>query len=369
MKRILCLIVLIFAAAVPAYAQTSGQVTTSRMIRISGGAYAHMTNDDFLEDLAGNSAVAGQISKDVFEADWNDLQGEINVRFSHGDPTGIYFKITLMLPRDLDIEQDKSDTFVDILMAQLLAILVENHEQLTNQELNKLQQADERVIEATQKVKEIQAVLSKLRRENVGEVLPYNDVMEAQRSAKESLRDIEMDLEVVSATQSALTQRIAQIAEQAGALDETDEISIQLRELLELKERSLANVVRLMESGQASQDEVNKFRAEMIQTRIEIARRRESLNRDHVGDRLAKLNAQLDELLVTSTRLEAMHGMALARADEMLGRDLIGLADKHEALQVELKTARRELADRQQQLHKQRSMVEELEKPQIVVIQ
>ncbi|MEZ6191547.1 MAG: hypothetical protein R3C45_09695 [Phycisphaerales bacterium] len=367
MKRILCLIVLMLAAVAPAYAQR--EADTTRMIRLSGGAYAGMNNASFLQDLAGSSTVAGRVSEEVFGRPWGDMHGEVQVLMSHEDPTGAYFTVSLALPQDPAVDQEKANAFLDGVMNRLLEILVNNHQQLVDQATGQLQRAELQLMEETRQLKALQARWSELGKKNEMGVMSYEQAIKAQQHAADRLRDIETDMLVMSETRDALARRIAEIAEQARERAGSDEIINQLQELLELKQQSLDRITKLVESGAASDDELRTTRAELIQTRIEIAKRREALSDNGVGERLAKLNARLDDLLVESARQEAMYSVAQKQLRNLRDNDLVGLAGEYESLQDQLRAVREKQAGLERQRARQESKLNEIAEPQIVVIE
>lgn len=353
MKRVIFIVVLVLSAAVPALAQrvSDESILASGAIRINLGDNGSLGYIDgaFMQNLIGTDAVVGEAGNQVFGAPLSEMGAVIIIDLNDGGSTkDCFVKIASDLTREIGIPQAKQ--CLDVILDRTRDALTRMIQQQIEAKKQQIAMEEERLAELDAQIEHLQSQMSEVS-EKAGGVLSADKIQEVVQQLNDRLRDIEVDLEVSSATRDTLIRRIEEVA--AGARDraETDEILNQLQELLKIKEQSLDNINRLKENGRASVEEYNKVRSDVVQARIEIARRREALSVDGVGDRLAQLNARLDDLLIDSTRHETMYHIVNDQLEQMRARNLPSLAAKYHTLAEQLELVKHHHGERVRVIH------------------
>lgn len=100
-----------------------------------------------------------------------------------------------------------------------------------------------------------------------------------------------------------------------------------------------------------------------------IARRREELKNAIGGDRLAKLNARLDDLLIELTRMEIIYRVSNSRLNKIRENDLLRLAEEQKNLKRQLDEAVSRQVELVVQLPLIRSNSESMTEPRLTVIE
>ena len=122
----------------------------------------------------------------------------------------------------------------------------------------------------------------------------FYEKLELQREK----RRLEMDLARLNARQTAIQQEIAKITTEVADKLGADYVTVELERIIEINANQLAAIAKRVESGTAASTDLGLMREKLARARIELARRREELNKSAGGDQLTRLNNELSSLAI-----------------------------------------------------------------------
>ncbi len=224
-----------------------------------------------------------------------------------------------------------------------LAALSSVHEQSQTEHIAGAEQA---VARLNQRVDEIIKRREELRARSGKLDLRSSAIQDLVADTEESLRELDMELAGMQAREQALVDQIKQVNDQAqAALDqELTEVSQRMAARLELLEQRADRIRLLTESGHAPPAELEQVmeeRAEMMAQLDAIkmqARQRQS-------QATGSLVTNLRELAVESAATQAQQARLAQVLAQVREQDLIGVAEKADQLERELREAQGALAE------------------------
>jgi len=146
-----------------------------------------------------------------------------------------------------------------------------------------------------------------------------------------------------SATIEATTKQIAEIEAKTKEQLKNDPVTNELQRMYELQIRRFENTEKLVDGGRASSAELADAEEKLARARIELAKRREEINKSEGGDRLNRLNSDLASYSLSTAQTEVLlSGLErqLAEAEELLAK-----ADEYELLSLKADLAKRNLEE------------------------
>lgn len=130
-----------------------------------------------------------------------------------------------------------------------------------------------------------------------------------QRSRAEILREkqkLEMDVARLEARRSAIEDQIIRIRHEADEKIHDDPVAVQLQRIVELQAQQVERERELVEQGaDAHLNELADAEEKLARAKIELARRREELTKSAGGDRLAKFNNDLADMVIELAETKA----------------------------------------------------------------
>jgi len=144
-----------------------------------------------------------------------------------------------------------------------------------------------------------------------------------------------------SATIEATTKQIAEIEAKTKEQLKNDPVTNELQRMYELQIRRFENTEKLVDGGRASSAELADAEEKLARARIELAKRREEINKSEGGDRLNRLNSDLASYSLSTAQTEVLlSGLErqLAEAEELLAK-----ADEYELLSLKADVAKQNL--------------------------
>lgn len=180
---------------------------------------------------------------------------------------------------------------------------------------------------------------------------------------------IELALAGTRAREAALTEQIAKIGQQAIEAGENSAVVDELREIVDIRKMELARVQKLVQTGQASESDLNGPREALARARAELARYRESVSNTAGAELLAQLNHELVSLGVDSAQQEAELVAVQKRLSAMRDRRVLELADRYEReVKLQLGLSERDLRGLAEEQYDLKQTIRNLRLPEVVVI-
>jgi len=127
-------------------------------------------------------------------------------------------------------------------------------------------------------------------------------------------------------------RRIAETEAKLKNQVETDAVSKELQNIVEINAKMLADTEALVKEGRAAPTELGLMREKLAQARIELAKRREQISSEKGGNLINSYNQKLAELLTKNKQIDTQRAvlqMQLREAEALLPQ-----ADEHELLSI-----------------------------------
>ena len=220
---------------------------------------------------------------------------------------------------------------INVITNRLREILMAEFDKQRNQYRGKLEDAEVYLKPLEDKMRRLndlerelfaKAGMSSLRRE---------DVLSQIRSLERQKQDMEMRLVEAAAREDALQKQIAILSDQTKKKLSQDAVLRELEHIVKLREQEMITVQKMVEAGQASQNEYFKVREGIAQARIKLVERQEAI-RESLGG-----GATMQERVKELTDIAISHAMDqavlkhIAEQLEMLkAKKILELADQYE---------------------------------------
>ena len=146
--------------------------------------------------------------------------------------------------------------------------------------------------------------------------IPTEMIISEKRSLLREKQNIEMEIARLLARQLAIERQIAVTEKQIAAKLETDPVTAELQQLVEMHASQLALVERQLEAGRLPAIELADMKEKLTRAKIELAQRHEQLSKSAGGDQLTKYNNELADITIEFAEKTA----ALRVLSEQLGQ-------------------------------------------------
>ena len=250
--------------------------------------------------------------------------------------------ILIRLDVDLGESQAKpaAEEFLDAVIENLRSSLLKAFEDYRHRFYGHLEVANE---EAMQTEKDLRDKQERLRAISGSRVLDRNVILRdiSELRGKIELIEMEQASEVVIIDLTA--KQIAKIRRETEQQIANDNIAKELEDLLGVQAANLQRVEQLHKAGTASTAEVAEARAKLARSRIELAQRREQLNKSVGGNLIESLNAKLAESSIQ--RAQAKAYLSTYQRQFREAEDLLEKADDYDLLLLKAEIAKQNLRD------------------------
>lgn len=186
-------------------------------------------------------------------------------------------------------------------------------------------------------------------------------------SVAQNIYGIEMERSTAEARQKAILVNISQIQAQLEKQSISSPTLKELETLLELREREVARVRKLLEAGSGTESDLAGAMESVVAARAEVAKERAALRRAAGGELIESLNSKLVELSIETAASQAR--IAELRKREAALRERLKLA---EAFERQIERPQQMYEDREHELSKRLSELQDelrsLRKPDISII-
>jgi hypothetical protein len=159
---------------------------------------------------------------------------------------------------------------------------------------------------------------------------------------REKLESAQMELASNELMLKSISEQIAQTKDKLEAQIKEDSVTAELEKMLKILTEQCALAQKLQTEGRASSAEVADVAEKLARARIELAQRREQLNKAAGGDKISVLNNNLADLSLRVTQADAQR----KRLDQQLteAEDLLfSKADTYELLSLKTNLERQNL--------------------------
>jgi len=120
-----------------------------------------------------------------------------------------------------------------------------------------------------------------------------------------TVQGLEMELAGMEARRKAIQEQIVQGRELADKQLAEDEVTKELKTLLDLSKMNLEGVQKAVHSGRAPETDLTQAMESMTRAKIELARRREEMMKAAGGGQLEQYNAELSRMAVDKAERQA----------------------------------------------------------------
>jgi len=135
--------------------------------------------------------------------------------------------------------------------------------------------------------------------------LDRESILEELRMLEAQRRDLEIERVGQKARREAIERRIALVSAMAKDSTSSDEVSAQLRQIVELRAEQLARLEALHEKRRIPEFELEAGKEPLFEAQAQLALRRQEVAEQSGGETIAHLNRELSELSIDSSEMEA----------------------------------------------------------------
>lgn len=235
----------------------------------------------------------------------------------------------------LNVQLDESameplaEEFMDAVIDNLQSSLLKAFEEYSVRLDDHLNVADKEAARTENDLREKQDML---RRISGSRVLDRNSILRDSSTLHAKIESIEMEQTSEQIIFDSTVEQIVKIQSKTTEQIGNDDVTIELRRMLELHSRNLQNIGKLVGAGQASQTQFADAEERLVRARIELAQRREQLSKSAGGNLIESLNARLADSSIQTAQAKARlstYKRQLAEAEATLE-----LADDYELLSL-----------------------------------
>ena len=161
--------------------------------------------------------------------------------------------------------------------------------------------------------------------------LRRNDVLKQIQSLERRRQEMEMELVEAAAREEALQKQIAILGDQTEKKLAQDPVSVELKEIMQLREQEMKTVQKMVDTGHASQNEYFKARAAIAKARIELVKRQEAISESIGGGAMMQERVkELTDIAITNAESQAVLNYIEEQLSILKNKKILELADQYE---------------------------------------
>ena len=136
--------------------------------------------------------------------------------------------------------------------------------------------------------------------------IPERVLLDDRSNLFREKQNLEMELARLQGRMPAIEEQIRRIKDEIDEKVRGDQVSDELKKIVDLQVRHLEAVQKLAESGRVQEAEIADAQEKVARAKIELAKRREQIGASAGTDQLAKLNNELATLAIDMAEKNAM---------------------------------------------------------------
>ncbi len=249
----------------------------------------------------------------------------------------ILFKLQINLPQDV---KPAAEEFMYALVNNLRSTLVKVFEDYKLRFESQLKLAEQEATNAESDLREKQKTLREISRSRIlnrDQILA--DIYSLRQEEKTAKSNQATNRIIIDATTKKISDLETKITEQL----ENDAIGIEQQKIIDLIGKLLVEAEKQAKLGNIPASQVDEVKEKLARTRIEKAKRRESLSISYGGNLIASLNRELADRSIKVTELEATLVSLAKQIEEM--ESLLAKADDYELLTLKVEIAKQSLQE------------------------
>ena len=326
-----------------------GQLKASGLLKVSCDFSILQLNDDVLGALLNSSFVLAEDAQEKFTIYVDLMAGK-------GDEN--LFRLTIVENADPEKQAeggleaqgqehgdetrsgrgDKEEEFLKSSPADMISKIADRLRDILIMEFDKQRRKNREKLEEAES--ELKPLEDKMRRLNDLERELYakagmsslrrNDVLKQIQSLERRKQDMEMRLVESAARKEALQEQIAKLGDQAKEKLNKDQVTMDLLEILKLRETELARVYEMQQKGVVSQEERAKAQEALFRARIELAQRQEAI-RESTGSAMMQARVkELSDITISNAEDQAVLKHVWEQLTMFQANKILELADQYE---------------------------------------
>ncbi|MBN2182173.1 MAG: hypothetical protein JW715_09685 [Sedimentisphaerales bacterium] len=251
--------------------------------------------------------------------------------------------ILLRIVVNLDIGADVKPVAVEFMNAVIenldSALKHAGNEYLTRLG-SRLQLAEEEVSRTENELNQMQARL----RDNAGSrILDKDNILGNITDLRRELQNTKMEQASDTVMVDAITNRIAETQRRLKEQALKDDITNEMQQIIEHQRQQLEAAKKLVEQGVASRETLSEAEQKLARARIELAQRREQMNRTAGGGLIESLNRELADRSIRATQNKAKIAALTRQLEE--AEHWLNKSDDHELLSLKADIAKQNLRE------------------------
>ena len=228
-----------------------------------------------------------------------------------------------------DMISEIADQLKDILMAEF--------DKQRNQYRGKLEDAEVYLKPLEDKMRRLNDLERELFAKAGMSSLRRSDVLKQIQSLERKRQDMEMRLVEAAAREEALQKQIAILGKQTEEKLKQDIVLKELEHILKLREEEMKTVQKMVEAGQASQNEYFKVRGAVAQARIELVKRQETIHESIGGGATMQERVkELTDIAIMNAESQAVFQYIEEQLAIIEAKKILEIADQYE-MEIALK--------------------------------
>ena len=249
----------------------------------------------------------------------------------------ILFKLQINLPEDV---KPAAEEFMNALVDNLRSTIVKAFEDYRIRFKAQLQLTEQEAINAESDLRENQKILREI---SGTRILDRTKILADINRLRQEVQTAKMNQASNQVSIDATTKQIADIQAKIKDKLANDSITMELQGLVEMIEKLLARAEIEVQAGGIPADQIEDIKEKLARTKIELARRRESLSKSAGGTRIESLNKELADSLIQATQDEA----SLSSQEQQLAEveSLLVKVDDYELLSLKTEIVKQNLQE------------------------
>ncbi len=249
----------------------------------------------------------------------------------------ILFKLQINLPENV---KPAAEEFMNALVGNLRSTLVKAFEDYRIRFKAQLQLTEQEAINAENDLRENQKILREI---SGTRILDRTKILADINRLRQEVQSAKMNQASNQVSIDATTKQIADIQAKITDKLENDSITTELQGLVEMIEKLLARAEIEVQAGGIPADQIEDIKEKLARTKIELARRRESLSKSAGGTLIESLNKELADRLIQATQDEA----SLSSQEQQLAEveSLLVKVDDYELLSLKTEIVKQNLQE------------------------
>lgn len=323
----------------------SGDMRASRLasciLRIPGDDSIIPLEKEFVESVMLTSAVRSEAVRSVLGRDGVELLEVDQIRTELEVIAGPQLLGNNLSPTffRLTVRVDEVDSYGERIRPaaeEIQAAIVENlrralvhlSEQNAVSVRESIARSEQRLSHATKRLETLREQRNEMASAAGRMSLNRDNVLEEIAQFEAQLRDVEIERVSQHARQSAIESHISRTVEARSMRADEDAILAELKHLADIKAAQLERIEKLANNQSISQSEVQEARASLIEAKIRVQDRLESVARELRGGEIDSLNMELADISIATIESDARTAVVRDRL-EKLARQL-EMADRLE---------------------------------------